>query len=155
MTDHLSEEQISDFKEAFNLFDKDGDGMITAEELGIVMKNLGQNPTDSELQDMLNEVDADGNGTIDFPEFLSVMAKTVKESDHAEELLAAFKVFDRDGDGFISGAELREVMGALGERLEDDELEEMLREAKSGAAQLGDSSLIDYSGFVRMLNKKF
>eukprot|EP01056_Protomagalhaensia_sp_Gyna25_P002816 Protomagalhaensia_sp_Gyna_25__2815@NODE_262_length_4139_cov_252_860488_g203_i0_p3_GENE_NODE_262_length_4139_cov_252_860488_g203_i0NODE_262_length_4139_cov_252_860488_g203_i0_p3_ORF_typecomplete_len154_score45_84EFhand_7/PF13499_6/3_8e22EFhand_7/PF13499_6/2_5e13EFhand_6/PF13405_6/3_3e11EFhand_6/PF13405_6/0_00055EFhand_6/PF13405_6/6_3e10EFhand_1/PF00036_32/4_1e09EFhand_1/PF00036_32/1_8e08EFhand_1/PF00036_32/1_1e08EFhand_1/PF00036_32/8_9e02EFhand_8/PF13833_6/0_00023EFhand_8/PF13833_6/1e15EFhand_8/P len=153
MTDHLSEEQIADFKEAFNLFDKDGDGLITAEELGIVMKNLGQNPTDGELQDMLNEVDADGNGTIDFTEFLSVMAKTVKESDHAEELLAAFRVFDRDGDGFISGTELREVMSALGEKLEDDELEEMLREAKSGSS--GESSLIDYSGFVRMLNKKF
>eukprot|EP01057_Protomagalhaensia_wolfi_P001248 Protomagalhaensia_wolfi_Nauph_80__1247@NODE_1736_length_1371_cov_205_636637_g1351_i0_p1_GENE_NODE_1736_length_1371_cov_205_636637_g1351_i0NODE_1736_length_1371_cov_205_636637_g1351_i0_p1_ORF_typecomplete_len154_score37_38EFhand_7/PF13499_6/3_8e22EFhand_7/PF13499_6/1_1e13EFhand_6/PF13405_6/3_3e11EFhand_6/PF13405_6/0_00055EFhand_6/PF13405_6/4_3e10EFhand_6/PF13405_6/1_9e02EFhand_8/PF13833_6/0_00028EFhand_8/PF13833_6/9_7e16EFhand_8/PF13833_6/0_00046EFhand_8/PF13833_6/8_4e06EFhand_1/PF00036_32/4_1e09 len=153
MTDHLSEEQIADFKEAFNLFDKDGDGLITAEELGIVMKNLGQNPTDGELQDMLNEVDADGNGTIDFTEFLSVMAKTVKESDHAEELLAAFRVFDRDGDGFISGTELREVMSALGEKLEDDELEEMLREAKSSSS--GESSLIDYSGFVRMLNKKF
>lgn len=83
--------------------------MITAEELGIVMKNLGQNPTDGELQDMLNEVDADGNGkwtnaatssgAIDFPEFLTVMAKKVKDSDHAEELMAAFKVFDRDGDG--------------------------------------------------------
>ena len=63
-----TEEQIAEFKEAFSLFDKDGDGTITTKELGTVMRSLGQNPTEAELQDMVNEVDADGNGTIDFPE---------------------------------------------------------------------------------------
>ncbi len=51
---------VSEFKEAFALFDKDGDGSITTKELGTVMRSLGQNPTESELQDMINEVDADG-----------------------------------------------------------------------------------------------
>lgn len=49
-----------EFKEAFSLFDKDGDGTITKKELGTVMRSLGQNPTEAELQDMINEVDADG-----------------------------------------------------------------------------------------------
>ena len=70
-----TEEQIAEFKEAFSLFDKDGDGTITTKELGTVMRSLGQNPTEAELQDMVNEVDADGNGTIDFPEFLTMMAR--------------------------------------------------------------------------------
>uniref|UniRef100_A0A8C9PQB0 EF-hand domain-containing protein n=1 Tax=Spermophilus dauricus TaxID=99837 RepID=A0A8C9PQB0_SPEDA len=60
MADQLTEEQIAEFKEAFSLFDKDGDGTITTKELGTVMKSLGQNPTEEELQDMINEVDADG-----------------------------------------------------------------------------------------------
>ena len=51
---------LPEFKEAFSLFDKDGDGTITTKELGTVMRSLGQNPTEAELQDMINEVDADG-----------------------------------------------------------------------------------------------
>ncbi|KAK2980572.1 hypothetical protein RJ640_003501 [Escallonia rubra] len=78
MAEHLTEEQIAEFKEAFNLFDKDGDGSITTKELGTVMRSLGQNPTEVELQDMINEVDADQNGTIDFPEFLNLMSRKMK-----------------------------------------------------------------------------
>ena len=122
MADQLTEEQIAEFKEAFSLFDKDGDGTITTKELGTVMRSLGQNPTEAELQDMINEVDADGNGTIDFPEFLSLMARKMKDTDTEEELIEAFKVFDRDGNGFISAAELRHVMTNLGEKLTDEEV---------------------------------
>ena len=60
MSDKLTEKQIAEFKETFSLFDKDGDGTITTKELGTVMRSLGQNPTEAELQDMINEVDADG-----------------------------------------------------------------------------------------------
>ena len=64
--DQLTEEQIAEFKEAFSLFDKDGDGTITTKELGTVMRSLGQNPTEAELQDMINEVDADGKFKLDW-----------------------------------------------------------------------------------------
>ena len=79
------------------------------------MRSLGQNPTEAELQDMINEVDADGNGTIDFPEFLTMMARKMRDTDSEEEIREAFKVFDKDGNGFISAAELRHVMTNLGE----------------------------------------
>uniref|UniRef100_A0A8C5AQI0 EF-hand domain-containing protein n=1 Tax=Gadus morhua TaxID=8049 RepID=A0A8C5AQI0_GADMO len=110
-----------EFKEAFSLFDKDGDGTITTKELGTVMRSLGQNPTEAELQDMINEVDADGNGTIDFPEFLTMMARKMKDTDSEEEIREAFRVFDKDGNGYISAAELRHVMTNLGEKLTDEE----------------------------------
>jgi Ca2+-binding EF-hand superfamily protein len=96
---------------------QDGDGTITTLELGTVMRSLGQNPTEAELQDMINEVDADGNGTIDFPEFLTMMARKMKDTDSEEEIKEAFKVFDKDGNGYISAAELRHVMTNLGEHL--------------------------------------
>ena len=69
----------------------------------------------SHILSFVAQVDADGNGTIDFPEFLSLMARKMKDTDTEEELIEAFKVFDRDGNGFISAAELRHVMTNLGE----------------------------------------
>merc|ERR1711893_267755 len=129
MADSLTEEQIAEFKEAFSLFDKDGDGTITTKELGTVMRSLGQNPSEDELQDMVNEVDIDGNGEIDFEEFLQMMAKKMKETDSEEEIIEAFRVFDKDGDGFLTGKELKQVMLNLGEKMTDEEIEEMIKEA--------------------------
>lgn len=125
----MSEEQIAEFKEAFSLFDKDGSGTVTTKELGTVMRSLGQNPTEAELQEMIKEVDASGKGTIDFPEFLTLMARKMKDVDSEEEIKEAFKVFDKDGNGFISSAELRHVMTNLGEKLTNEEVDEMIREA--------------------------
>eukprot|EP01026_Neomeris_dumetosa_P037565 TRINITY_DN30455_c0_g1_i1.p4 TRINITY_DN30455_c0_g1~~TRINITY_DN30455_c0_g1_i1.p4 ORF type:complete len:150 (-),score=34.44 TRINITY_DN30455_c0_g1_i1:512-961(-) len=149
MSDKLSEEQISEFKEAFALFDKDGDGTITTKELGTVMRSLGQNPTEAELQDMINEVDSDGSGTIDFPEFLNLMARKMQDTDNEEELREAFKVFDKDGNGYISAAELRHVMTNLGEKLSDEEVDEMIKEADVD----GDGQ-VNYEEFVKMMIAK-
>ncbi|KAK6138273.1 hypothetical protein DH2020_027964 [Rehmannia glutinosa] len=149
MADQLTDDQISEFKEAFSLFDKDGDGCITTKELGTVMRSLGQNPTEAELQDMINEVDADGNGTIDFPEFLNLMARKMKDTDSEEELKEAFRVFDKDQNGFISAAELRHVMTNLGEKLTDEEVDEMIREADVD----GDGQ-INYEEFVKKAKTK-
>eukprot|EP00058_Branchiostoma_floridae_P007768 XP_002593256.1 hypothetical protein BRAFLDRAFT_124870 [Branchiostoma floridae] len=93
MAAQLTQEQIAEFKEAFSMFDKDG--VITIKELGTVMRSLGQNPNQAELQDMINEVDADGNGTIDFSEFLTMMARKMGETDSEEEIREAFRHFDK------------------------------------------------------------
>uniref|UniRef100_A0A6G5AAT3 Putative calmodulin n=1 Tax=Rhipicephalus microplus TaxID=6941 RepID=A0A6G5AAT3_RHIMP len=122
---------------------------ITTKELGTVMRSLGQNPTEAELQDMINEVDADGNGTIDFPEFLTMMARKMKDTDSEEEIREAFRVFDKDGNGFISAAELRHVMTNLGEKLTDEEVDEMIREA-----DIDGDGQVNYEEFVTMMTSK-
>jgi calmodulin len=153
-------------------------GTITTKELGTVMRSLGQNPTEAELMDMIQEVscskmdlstrgaalmdhfligpfflfiqiDADGSGTIDFPEFLTMMARKMKDTDSEEEILEAFKVFDKDGNGFISAAELRHIMTNLGEKLTDEEVDEMIREA-----DIDGDGQINYEEFVKMMMSK-
>ena len=99
MAEHLTEEQTAEFREAFALFDKDGDGTISTKELGMVMNSLGQKPTPQELESMIREVDIDGNGEIDFDEFLTMMAKKLKETDLEEDIREAFRVFDNKNTG--------------------------------------------------------
>lgn len=127
-----------------------GAGTITTAELGTVMKSLGQHPTEAELRDMVEEVDADGSGAIDFEEFLSLVARQMRgEGDAEEELREAFRVFDKDSSGAISLDELRSVMKNLGEKLSEDELNEMLHEADVD----GDGQ-INYKEFAKVMMAK-
>ncbi|GAV75777.1 EF_hand_5 domain-containing protein [Cephalotus follicularis] len=139
-------EEIFVFQKAFCLLDKDGDGCITIEELAIALKSLDQNPTEEELKSMINEVDADGSGTIEFGEFLDLMARKMKEGEAEDEMKEAFKMFDKDQDGYISPNELRHAMITLGEKLSDEELELMIKEA-----DLDGDGQVNYEEFVRMM----
>ncbi|KAG8049192.1 hypothetical protein GUJ93_ZPchr0009g659 [Zizania palustris] len=145
----LKQEEIVEFRKAFSFFDKDGDGCITLEELDTVVRSLGQTPTAEELEEMIRDVDADGNGSIEFGEFLALMARKAARGygdDDGEELREAFKVFDKDQDGLISAAELRHVMISLGEKLTDEEVDQMIREA-----DLDGDGQVNFDEFVRMM----
>ena len=147
MTNKMTKEQIAEFKEAFSVFDKNGDGAITREELGTVMRSLGQNPTEADLQDIINEVDADRDGTINFREFLTMMGLKMEEANREAELQEAFRLFDKDSNGLISAEELRHVMKNLGENLTDGDIGEMMREADTD----GDGQ-INYDEFVKVMS---
>ena len=149
MVENLSEETINQFHTIFELFDKDNSGSITTKELGTVMRNLGQNPSEEELKQMIREVDLNGNGTIDFKEFMCLMVKKMKDNDFDEELQEAFKVFDRDQNGYISSHELRHTMTNLGENLTPEEVEEMIKEA-----DLDNDQQIDYDEFMKIIMSK-
>ncbi|KAJ7329337.1 hypothetical protein JRQ81_015511 [Phrynocephalus forsythii] len=146
MAQRLTEEQLAEYKEAFSLFDKDGDGRITTAELGTVLRSLGHNPTEGELHSLISAVDTNHSGTVDFPEFLSVVAKMAKACDSEEEIREAFRVFDKDGNGYISVAELRHVMTNLGEKLSDEEVDEMIKEA-----DMDGDGRVNYEEFVRVM----
>merc|ERR1711916_115931 len=108
----LTEEQKQEIKEAFDLFDTDGSGEIDSKELKVAMRALGFEPKKDEIQKMISDVDDDGSGTIGY-----------------DEILKAFRLFDDDETGKISFMNLKRVAKELGERMTDEELQEMIDEA--------------------------
>ncbi|KAL3874529.1 hypothetical protein ACJMK2_037534 [Sinanodonta woodiana] len=138
------------YYEAFKLLDTEENGTITTKELGTAMRTLGQNPTEAELRDMIRDLNKDGDGTIDFPAFLSMMDILRNTTTFMEEgIKEAFKVLDKDGDGFLNTTELRSVMIDIGEKLTDVEVDQMIQEADADK-----DGQINYEEFVAVLMGK-
>ena len=147
--ENLSEEQISELKEAFILFDRDKDGKITVKEFAVIMRALGQSPSEADIRDYARQVSSE-DGLILLDDFLVCMAKQMKKPvDTVEELKEAFRVFDRDGTGYISTVELRHIMTTLGEKLSEEEANEMMK-----IADPNNTGKINYDEFAKFLTSQ-
>ncbi|XP_057318248.1 myosin regulatory light chain 2 isoform X2 [Microplitis mediator] len=153
----ISKAQMKEFEEAFNLFDKDRDGSITKEELGRVMRGLGQFARTEELRTMLEEIDTDGDGNVSLVEFVKIVSNIgnasaaqqtdlTQEQQEEQELRDAFRVFDKHNRGYITASDLRAVLQCLGEDLSEEEIEDMIKEVDED----GDGR-IDFCEFARSL----
>ena len=145
---NISEEQIEQCREIFNLYDKDGDGTIDSRELGDIMRSLGIYPSNEEVLEMLKEVDTDKSGKINFEEFLDLFTKKINEPDTEEDYIEAFKTFDKDDSGLITPKNLVSVMKSLGERITEEEAEEMIKSADDD----GDGT-INFKEFCDIITK--
>jgi len=153
---NLTEEQKSEFKAAFDIFVTDSeDGTITTKELGKVMRMLGQSPSETELREMIEDVDEDGSGTIDFEEFCMMMFRQLQAEGEAEdakpirdekELAEAFRLFDLNRDGLIDWDELKEAMVGTGENIEKWEIDEMMHDGDKNQ-----DGVLDYEEWVNMM----
>ena len=113
--------------QAFRLFDRDGDGTITVDEITQCVKLLGVSNVDSEIiHEMMREVDVDQSGEVQFDDFCILMKRMMAIDQDDEEMRGAFKVFDRNGDEKISKDELRHMLINLGEYFEDDEIDSLM-----------------------------
>ena len=148
MINQLSEEIIAEYKESFKLFDKNGDGKISPGELGDLMTSMGTNPSEAKIQakHMINEVDINRDGSVDFDEFCTMMERKKKQTNLKDEIRSAFRVFDKDGNGFISPDELRGAMMTLKIDLTDKELDALIETADTN----GDGQL-DYEEFAALM----
>jgi calmodulin len=139
-------------EDAFRMFDSDGDGLINTSDLCAALNKLGQIPTPSELKSMIQEVDANGDGKIDYHEFLELASRGISDtqsgSSSEASLRHAFKVFDKDGDGFITPAELREELKASGKVLTLEEAEVLVKECDLD----GDGKLC-YAEFAKFIDE--
>ncbi|KAL0913918.1 hypothetical protein M5K25_017410 [Dendrobium thyrsiflorum] len=122
----LTEEQVASMREAFTLFDTDGDGRIAPSELGILMRSLGGNPTQAQLKATATEEGL--TAPFDFTRFLELMRKHLRAEPFDRQLRDAFKVLDKDSTGLVSVADLRHVLTSIGEKLDPTEFDEWIRE---------------------------
>ncbi|CAF2054449.1 unnamed protein product [Rotaria magnacalcarata] len=138
--DNISPEELEELREAFRVFDQNGDGSITLSELRIVLDQMGLDPSEEELQDMIREVDADQSGSISFVEFVDMVKKAVDTNKNSrEELFRAFQVFGSDKyfdernideSKFLSLWNIHIlVLQATGDRPTDEDVLEMIAEA--------------------------
>ena len=144
----LTEEQRQEIKEAFDLFDTDGSGSIDAKELKVAMRALGFEPKKEEIKKMIADLDHEGNGVIDYNDFLDLMTVKMAERDPMEEMMKAFRLFDEDDTGKISFKNLKRVAKELGENMSDEEIQEMIDEAdRDGDGEISDEE------FFRIMKK--
>ena len=147
----LTEEMIGDYRDAFKRFDLDQDGYLSLKELGDLLISLGHPVSQEDLRDMTNEIDIEGNGTVDFKEFIQLMARKIRDIDNEEEYIEAFKIFDRNNDDSISVEEMKEIMTILGQYVwgvspTDEEMIEMIKEADTDY-----DGYLHYSDFIKKI----
>ncbi len=146
MTSQITPEQKAEYEEAFCYFDRDHDGAIATSELGAVLKCLGQNPTEAELQSMSKEADKGGKGNIKLEDFMTLMSKMNKSSTSLDDLVNAFKFFDPTGSGLMLASDLKHAMKSIGEKLTDIEVQELLK-----GVPVDTQGKINYKNFLKSM----
>nr|XP_005997133.1 PREDICTED: calmodulin-like protein 4 [Latimeria chalumnae] len=146
MAKFLSQDQINEFKECFSLYDKKQKGKIAAKDLITVMRCLGTSPTPGEVDRHLFVNKIDKNGELDFSTFLTIMHRQIQQEDPKNEILEAMLMTDKQKKGYITASELRAKLTQLGEKLTNEEVDELLKEAN-----IGPNGIVRYEQFIRMV----
>lgn len=155
---------ILEYQEAFNLFDNRGDGKIQQQQIAECLRALGQNPTEADVKKFTHQLKSDDrisfevflpiyqviNSTLPAPNFIinekSFQAISKQRSeDTADDFTEGLRHFDKDASGFISSAELRHLLTTLGEKLSDDEVEQLMNNQEDSQGN------VNYEEFVRMV----
>lgn len=144
---NYSTSQMEELQQVFKKFDVNGDGKISATELGCIIRSLGQSPTEEDLMKMVKVVDKDGDGFINLNEFIELNTKDVGSDEALQSLKEAFSVFDMDGNGSITAEELHKVLRGLGEECSVAECRKMI----SGVDVDGDG-MISFDEFKVMMD---
>ena len=146
----LTEDEVMEIKEAFDLFDTDKSGEIDVGELKQALTNLGIDAKNQTLQNMLADIDKNGNATIDFDEFIDMMTAKMSDKDTREDLEKVFDLFiGDDNTDKIDIKHLKRVCKELNENMTDDELNEMIVRA-----DLDRDGKVNFEEFYAIMTKK-
>ena len=127
----LSKDEVEELRQAFDLFDTDGNGTIDPKELRAAMQSLGFEAKNQTIYQIIQDIDKEKTGEINFDQFLELMTRRLAGSDTKEDIQKIFELFDDDKTGYISLQNLKRVAQDLGENMDDSELLEMIERADS------------------------
>ncbi|KAL2012509.1 hypothetical protein VTN00DRAFT_34 [Thermoascus crustaceus] len=135
-----SDQSTTNYKEAFSLFDKRGTGRVALESLGDLLRACGQNPTLAEIKELEKSI----GGDFDFESFSKVLNRPggFRDPGEPEEYTRGFQVFDKDLTGFIGVGQLRYILTNLGEKMTDEEVDELLKAVDTSSGEINYTELV-------------
>ncbi|XP_037645943.1 myosin light chain 1, skeletal muscle isoform [Sebastes umbrosus] len=143
----FSPDQIDDYREAFGLFDRVGDNKVAYNQIADIMRALGQNPTNKEVAKLLGMPSAEdmAGKRVEFEGFLPMIQTIVNSPNKAqfEDYVEGLRVFDKEGNGTVMGAELRIVLSTLGEKMTETEIDALM------TGQEDENGCVNYEAFVK------
>jgi len=146
----LDEAQTAALKTAFESFDTEGKGAIGVETIGNILRMMGVKVKEADLKEIVDEVDDDGSGMLEFEEFTELAAKFLIEEDEEElknELKEAFRIYDKDGQGFITNEVLKEILREIDPKLTETDLDGIIEEVDEDG-----SGTMDLDEFMEMMS---
>ncbi|XP_050685065.1 troponin C-like [Leptidea sinapis] len=148
MNNQLDEEQIAMLRRAFSMFDSSKQGRIEKEKVRTILNTMVHNYDENELDQILDNEDAEETGKLNFDSFVRVATHFLVEDDEAlqKELKEAFRLYDKEGNGYIPTSSLREILAALDDQLTPDQLNEMIAEIDTDS-----SGTVDFDEFMEMM----
>ena len=145
----LSAEEVKEIKQAFDIFDNDGSGIMDPSELKDAFINLGFTGQGKFVYQILAELDEDQSGGIEFPEFLKLATAKLSDKDSREDVMKVFNAFDVNRAGKFTSLELKKVAKDIGEDVTDEEIESMLQRA-----DLDDDGFVTFEDFYNIMTHK-
>merc|ERR1711981_122987 len=139
----FDQNQIQEFKEAFNMIDANKDQLVDQEDLANIYASLGKNPTDKELDEMVKQAP----GPINFTMFLTMFGEKLTGTDPEDVIKNAFQCFDDNGDGKVNDEYLRELLTTMGDRFTHEQVDQLFHDAPIDQSN-GD---FDYKEFTKQL----
>ena len=145
----LPVDEIEEIKEAFDIFDQDGSGEIQVATILEAMKSLGFDTKSPAIYQMIADFDENGNGVIEFEEFLDMMTARISDKNTKEDLKRVFNLFDTNREGQITVDDLRRVARELGEEISEEELKEIV-----ARGDLDGNGKLEFEDFFNVMTRK-
>ena len=145
----IPEDKVAEYKESFDMFDRNKKGKITINDITKIMENFGYPLSKDEAKKMVSSVDSSGDGEVDFEEFVMLMEKHIHNISD-DPVLQAFRDFDKNDDGKITNHEFRYILTHVGDnKFSDKDVDELFKEC-----EIKDEGELEYENFIMFWRKQ-